>query len=233
MKSQEFYKIYFGEEDKKESKKIFIAAILFAIAFHLNLFNLPIDGKEKKTEKAVVVPVKINLENILIKEKRNIIEEPTPLPIKDKDIPIVIENIEPIESNPDIHSISPNPIDFNNFEIEYSNIEIPPIEEDNEIYIIDNTIIPPERLTEINPNYPLSAIKSKVEGYVVLQLVIDKEGNVIDCKVLKDAPFGLTEEAVKEAYKQKFKPAINKKTGLPVFCYYTLTIRFKLENTPK
>lgn len=229
MKSQEFYKIYFGENDKKESKKIFIAAILFAIAFHLNLLNFPIDGKKAVMEKEKIIPVKINLGNILIKEKRNLKEEPIALPIKDdKNIPIEIEKIEQIENNSDIHLIVPNPIDFNDFEIQYSNFAIPPIEEDNEIHIIDNTIIPPERLTEINPNYPLSAIKARYEDYVILQLVIDKEGNVIECKVLKEAPFGLTEAAVKEAYKQKFKPAISKKTQLPVFCYYTLTIRFKL-----
>lgn len=228
MKSQEFYKIYFGEKDKKESTKIFIAAILFAIAFHLNLLNLPIDGKETKTEKAAVVPVKIYLENILIKEKGHIKENPIPLPIKDEKIPSEIENIEKIINNSDIEFKPLDEIDLNNFGIDYSNIEVPPVEEDNNIYIIDDNIISPVRLTEINPNYPLPAIKARIEDYVVLQLVIDKEGNVIECKVLKQAPFGMTEEAIKEAYKQKFKPALSKKTQLPVFCYYTLTIRFKL-----
>lgn len=59
----------------------------------------------------------------------------------------------------------------------------------------------------IPPNYPLSAKRRNIQGYVVLNFIIDKEGNVRDIVVKDSKPKGIFEEEAKKAIaKWKFKP---------------------------
>ena len=62
---------------------------------------------------------------------------------------------------------------------------------------------------------------------MIVQAIIDKEGNVTNVKVLKGLPMGLEEEAVKAIKRWKFKPATL--NGKPVDVYYNLTVNFRLQ----
>ncbi len=229
MNSQKFFDIYFSDSAKKEQIKIFIASLLFAISFHFNLLNLPIKEKKEEFVEKKVPPIPVFLSIPIPKANNKAIKEKFPLPIKKEDVSNVINEMEPEILGFDKDEEINDNIDFQIFDLNLSNSYIPPPpEESEEIHILDGSLIPPERLTEIKPNYPEPALKLGIEGYVILKIIIDKEGNVSDCKVLKGAPFGLTEEAIREALRQKFKPALSKKTGLPVNCYYILTIKFIL-----
>lgn len=106
--------------------------------------------------------------------------------------------------------------------------DIPPPPEDDKPVIVGGDVQAPVRLTNLTPIYPEAARKARIEGNVILQLTIDKNGNVIDVKVLRGLPMGLTEVAVEEAKKQKFKPAYRLSTKLPVDCFFTLTVTFKI-----
>ncbi len=229
MNSQKFYDLYFSDRAKKEQIKIFIASILLAISFHLNLLNLPIKEKREEFIKEKAPPIPIFLNIPIQKASNRVVKEKLPLPLKKEEVSSVIDEMESIILGYDKEGDRNDSIDFQFTDLNLSSSYIPPPpEESEEIHILDQSLIPPERLTEIKPNYPEPALKLGIEGYVILKIVIDKEGNVSDCKVLKGAPFGLTEEAIREALRQKFKPALSKKTGLPVNCYYILTIKFIL-----
>ena len=62
---------------------------------------------------------------------------------------------------------------------------------------------------------------------MIVQAIIDKEGNVTNVKLLKSLPMGLGEEASKAVRNWKFKPATL--NGKPVDVYYNLTVTFTLQ----
>lgn len=86
----------------------------------------------------------------------------------------------------------------------------------------------PVRLGPLTPVYPEAARKARVQGTVVLRLVIDRDGRVSGLQVVNGLPFGLTEAAVEAATRLRFKPAFRASTGLPVECYFDLSVAFRI-----
>ncbi len=79
-----------------------------------------------------------------------------------------------------------------------------------------------------NIEYPNIAKKEGIEGRVILQFVVDKDGSIINTKVLRDIGGGCGDEAARVANSMpKWIPA--KQRGKPVKVQYTLPISFKLD----
>lgn len=76
------------------------------------------------------------------------------------------------------------------------------------------------------PNYTDTARKARVAGTVVVEAIIDKQGNVDNVKVIKGLPMGLSEEAEKAVRKWRFKPGTL--NGVPVDTIFNLTVTFQL-----
>ena len=75
------------------------------------------------------------------------------------------------------------------------------------------------------PQYPQEAFVKKIEGTVELQILIDKNGHVVDAKVLKSIP--LLDKAAIETVKQwVFQPAI--KGGRPVATLAMAPVTFRI-----
>ncbi len=98
----------------------------------------------------------------------------------------------------------------------------PPDDEPIRIHTgVDKPII----IKRVEPRYPDVARAARVEGIVILEAIINKRGRVDSVKILRSIP--LLDSSAVEAVKQwRFKPA--KINGVPVKCYFTLTVRFKL-----
>jgi TonB family protein len=76
--------------------------------------------------------------------------------------------------------------------------------------------------------YPKKARKKRIEGTVVIQFVVGKDGNVINAKVFKSVNPDLDQEALDIVKKMpKWKPGIQ--DGEPVSVQYSLPIRFNLQ----
>jgi len=91
-------------------------------------------------------------------------------------------------------------------------------------------VVKPEILNRVQPNYPPVARTKKVQGTVILSLLISDRGDVIDVKVLREAggSAGLNEAAVAAAKKWKFRPAV--KDGKRVKVWVSYPVSFKLES---
>lgn len=74
--------------------------------------------------------------------------------------------------------------------------------------------------------YPEIARKAGVEGMVVVQFIVDEQGNVLNPVVLRGPGAGLDEEAVRVVAGARFQPG--KQRGKPVRVKMSLPIRFKL-----
>lgn len=79
-----------------------------------------------------------------------------------------------------------------------------------------------------NMRYPEEAEKNDIEGKVVVEFVIEKDGSVSNIKALKSPHSSLTEEVVRLV---KAMPNWNPGTmsGKPVRVKYTLPLSFKLQ----
>jgi TonB family protein len=81
-------------------------------------------------------------------------------------------------------------------------------------------------VTKVNPEYPPDAREQRVQGVVVLQARIDKEGNVVDLQLVSGHP--LLAPAAMEAVKQwKYKPYLL--NGNPVMVETQIQVNFTLE----
>jgi protein TonB len=78
-----------------------------------------------------------------------------------------------------------------------------------------------------NIEYPKQARKMSVEGKVILQVTIDKDGSLTDIQVLKGIGAGCDEEAVK-VVKESPKWNPGKQRGRPVKVKMTVPIMFRL-----
>jgi TonB family protein len=77
------------------------------------------------------------------------------------------------------------------------------------------------------PVYTEEARKQRLQGVVIIEAVIDREGCISDDHILKGMPLGLSRAAVAAVEKWVFEPATL--TGTPVKVWYTLTINFQVE----
>ena len=72
-----------------------------------------------------------------------------------------------------------------------------------------------------------AARRARITGVVIVETIIDKQGNVDNVRVLKALPMGLDNAAVEAVKKWKFKPATL--NGRPVNVYFVLTVNFQLQ----
>ncbi len=80
---------------------------------------------------------------------------------------------------------------------------------------------------KVDPIYTEGAREKRVQGIVIVEVVIDKSGAVRDAVVLKPLPFGLDRAAVDAVRQWTFKPATL--NGEPVEVLFNLTVNFGLD----
>jgi protein TonB len=83
----------------------------------------------------------------------------------------------------------------------------------------------PEVITQVKPVYPDLAREAGVDGTVLLQALVDKDGRVRDVKVEKSIPM-LDASAVAAVKKWIFKPALS--NNKPVAVWVAVPVRFSL-----
>jgi TonB family protein len=214
----------FAIEDAEDNRKL-RRAIVIAVVLHAILLAVPIaqgfdkDIKPPDKPKVYVVqqirfkPPPPQQQQELLKPRAKKVPIPDPTP----DEPEPIRIVEEIEQQIDL------PIDDAIFGIPDGP---PPTEPDGPI-LVGGDVKPPERVFAPQPTYTEIARKARIQGVVIVQAIIDKQGNVTNVKVLKGLPMGLEEAAVDAMKQWKFKPATL--NGRPVTVYYNLTVNFKLQ----
>jgi protein TonB len=77
-------------------------------------------------------------------------------------------------------------------------------------------------------NYPDMARKAGIEGRVIIQFIVNEQGQVEDPRVIRGIGGGCDKEALRVVKQAEFEPG--RQRGNPVRVQYSLPITFKLQN---
>src|SRR6266849_3773894 len=94
------------------------------------------------------------------------------------------------------------------------------------IYEMGSGITSPKSVYAPNPSYDEKARKKKINGVVILAMVITAQGKVRDVKVIKSVDEGLDKQAVATVSTWRFEPAT--KDGKPVAVHLKTEVNFRL-----
>jgi TonB family protein len=94
------------------------------------------------------------------------------------------------------------------------------------IYEIGNGVTPPKSTYAPNAEYTDKARKKKINGNVIVKMVVMADGKVGDVKVIKSLEPGLDQQAVAAVKNWTFDPAT--KDGKPVAVYLKAEVSFRL-----
>jgi len=78
----------------------------------------------------------------------------------------------------------------------------------------------------VNPKYPAGAMEKKIEGLVIVNVLISETGDVVDVVVVQGLAGGFNQETVKAVRQWKYEPAM--KDGQRVKVWKQWAITFKL-----
>jgi TonB family protein len=84
----------------------------------------------------------------------------------------------------------------------------------------------PVLLNRPRPNYTEEARKNKIQGSVLVEVLIGADGSVKQVRVIRGLPDGLSEQAIQAAYQLRFRPAM--RSGQPVQFRQKVTMDFNL-----
>lgn len=102
----------------------------------------------------------------------------------------------------------------------------PPPPAPTKAFYVGGDIKEPTKIREVQPIYPAIAIAAKVEGTVIIEATIGRDGLIEATKVLRSIP--LLDQAALEAVRQwRFTPT--RLNGVPIPVIMSVTVRFTLK----
>ena len=196
------------QEFKNSYAKIFRLAVLFAILVHALAFVLmpewspkPYQLREKQVLEAINIPDQISI----------------PPPPKEEAKPVVPTEIEPSEDASAEETISSTELNVE------APPELPPPPKRAEFFTAFDE--PPQVIIQVPPVYPELARQSELEGVVMVQIGVNKFGDVVEATVVSGIE-GLNQAAIEAVYQWKFRPAKQRDEPVPV--RIVVPIRFTL-----
>ena len=84
----------------------------------------------------------------------------------------------------------------------------------------------PELIYKVDPEFSEEARKAKFMGIVLVNLIVDQNGNPQNVHVLRGVGMGLDEKAVEAVKQYKFKPA--REGGKPVAVELNVEVNFQI-----
>lgn len=94
------------------------------------------------------------------------------------------------------------------------------------VYGPGSGVEPPRLLSEVKPDYTEDARRRGIEGDVVMEIVVRRDGRVGEVRVLQGLGAGLDQQAVSAVRRWRFEPATRR--GTPVDVMVEVAVEFKL-----
>ena len=209
-------------DDRQSMKVAWIAALIFHFLLFVAVFP-SMGGQTIEEEERTAVVIKRYKPPEPPKEqpKKKVIRKtatrvPIPDPTPDEPEPIVAEAVEFIED-------TNQPVDTN-FVVGMPAGGPPVI--DTGPMRVGGEVQEPQRIHYVNPVYPELARRARLEGMVILQAIIDRQGNVKDVETLRGLGLGLDDAARNAVAQWIYTPTTY--NGRPVEVILTVTVLFEL-----
>jgi TonB family protein len=94
------------------------------------------------------------------------------------------------------------------------------------VYRLGGGVSAPSPVQKVEPQYTEEARAAKLQGTVVLQVVIGTDGRVHDPRIVRGLGLGLDQNAIESISQWQFKPAV--KDGQPVKVLATIEVNYRL-----
>ena len=91
---------------------------------------------------------------------------------------------------------------------------------------VGGDIKPPTKTRDASPIYPDIARQARIQGIVILEAIIDPQGNVTNVRVLRSIAL-LDQAAIDAVRRWKYEPTLL--NGVPVPIVMTVTVNFTLQ----
>jgi periplasmic protein TonB len=92
------------------------------------------------------------------------------------------------------------------------------------VYRAGGAVSAPRPIVRVTPTYTTSALLDKIQGTVVLELIVTREGRPTQIRVVRSLESGLDEQAIRAAAQWRFEPG--RRGGVPVDVLVTLMLDF-------
>lgn len=214
-------------EDKK------IIYVLMGFVFVLSLCYVALEWTEQEVTKYEVMDDEFLFEEeVEIQQTTQETPPPPPPPAVQE-----VEVLNVVEDNVETESIEINTEDDKEEVVIAAPVEAPEEEEEEEvIFVVVETM--PEfpggqqalfKYLGDNVKYPVIAQENGIQGRVICQFVVNKDGSIVDIEVVRSGGDpSLDKEAVRVIKSMpKWKPG--KQRGKPVRVKFTLPVNFKLQ----
>lgn len=215
-------------EDKK------VIYVLVGLVFVLSLCYVALEWTEKEVTKYEVVDTEFTFEEEV--EIQQTTQETTPPPPPPPVQEVEVLNV--VEDDVETESIEINTEDQKDVEVVIAPPVEAPVEEEEEevVFMVVETM--PEfpggqqelfRYLSENVKYPVIAQENGIQGRVICQFVVNKDGSIVDVVVVRSGgDASLDKEAVRVIKSMpKWKPG--KQRGKAVRVKYTVPVNFRLQ----
>jgi protein TonB len=149
------------------------------------------------------------------------------------DVVIKLENLAPTQEKPTATPVQAAKISFSESNATV-NVESDLSKEDAPYYTVTQMPVYNDKTSPLHlqvtqkARYPAELLKDKVQGIVIVQVIVEKDGSFTNAKVISSVHPKLDEEALKAVAKldKGFTPA--KEKDEVVRCYYQIPVAFLL-----
>ena len=213
-------------EQYRRDRRLLRIAMAVAAGFHVVLFliHFPEMTREAKAgverERKIFVVQQPKFKPPEVQQQQQIMrprQVRVPIPDPTPDEPEPIREIAPEE---DVQVAAPDDAIF-------GVPDAPPAPQEGPIRVGFGQMKEPKKLVDTKPIYPETARRARLQGVVILEIIVDKQGSVRSWKVLRPLSLGLTEAAIEAVKQWKYEPPMY--NGRPVEVLITVTMRFSLQ----
>ncbi|MBO4577608.1 MAG: energy transducer TonB [Paludibacteraceae bacterium] len=215
-------------EDKK------LTYVLIGLAFVLSICYVALEWTEKEVTKYEVADLDMSFEEeVEIQQTSQDVTPPPPPPQVQE-----VEVLNVVEDNKEVEDVNIQTEDDKEVEVVIAAPVETPVEEEEEevIFMVVETM--PEfpggqqalfKYLSENVKYPVIAQENGIQGRVICQFVVNKDGSIVDVEVVRSGgDASLDKEAVRVIKSMpKWKPG--KQRGKAVRVKYTVPVSFRLQ----
>ncbi len=95
------------------------------------------------------------------------------------------------------------------------------------VYRPGGAVTPPTIVSQVRPSYTNDALRNKIQGAVVLEVIVRRDGTPSDIRIVRSLdPRGLDEQAIAAVQEWRFNPG--RLSGMPVDVLVTVVLDFSI-----